>query len=176
MTISIFLSSVVVPLPTPSPPPIPPSLHSSGLVSHLRSLPPSLSVLTLLLFRMLDLFCSGGLAAYLHADRVHDILANAQAKEVTKQLQQPQQRGAAAALHSNGNAHVIAPDVDSSVSTSTGADSHNAASLKKFKTIGMSGFFLLHDNVLGDPIYQTQMKNVFEISNSSGGVSEERRE
>ena len=114
---------------------------------------------------------SGGLAAYLHADRVHDILANAQAKEVTKQLQQPQQRGAAAALHSNGNAHVIAPDVDSSVITST-----DAAPLKKFKTIGMSGFFLLHDNVLGDPIYQTQMKNVFEISNSSGGVSEERRE
>eukprot|EP00041_Stephanoeca_diplocostata_P023702 m.587946 g.587946 ORF g.587946 m.587946 type:complete len:321 (+) comp22359_c1_seq8:213-1175(+) len=40
--------------------------------------------------------------------------------------------------------------------------------LRKFRTAPCSGFFLYHDNVVGVPVYQEQMKNIFELSNSSG--------
>ena len=45
-----------------------------------------------------------------------------------------------------------------------------APSLRKFRVAPASGFFLLHDNVANAPVYQTQMRNIFALSNSSGGV------
>jgi STAM-binding protein len=44
-------------------------------------------------------------------------------------------------------------------------------SLKKYKASSISGFFLLHDNVEGKPVYPTQMKNIFELANSTHGVN-----
>ena len=43
--------------------------------------------------------------------------------------------------------------------------------VKKFKSAPISGFFLLHDNVEGKPVYPTQMKNIFELANSTHGVN-----
>ena len=34
----------------------------------------------------------------------------------------------------------------------------------------MSGFFLLHDNVAGAPVFPRQLQSIFDLSNSSGGV------
>jgi hypothetical protein len=67
---------------------------------------------------------AGGLAAYLHADSVHDWFV----------------------------AH--------------------APNLKKYKSAPISGFFLDHNNVLGNPVYETMMKYLFEASNAVSGVNQ----
>ena len=46
-----------------------------------------------------------------------------------------------------------------------------ATGLKKFKTLGISGFFLQHDTVEGLPVYQTQMANVMKIQNTTGALN-----
>jgi hypothetical protein len=67
---------------------------------------------------------SGGLAAYLHADHVHERLKTD-----------------------------LAP-----------------ATLRRFKVLPGSGFFLEHDTVEGKPVYADQIRNIFALSNSTGGV------
>lgn len=49
--------------------------------------------------------------------------------------------------------------------------SERAPNLRRFKTLGVSGFFLQHDSVEGKPVYQTQMANVMKIQNSSGALN-----
>lgn len=49
--------------------------------------------------------------------------------------------------------------------------SERAPNLQRFKTLGVSGFFLQHDSVEGKPVYQTQMANVMKIQNSSGALN-----
>ena len=66
---------------------------------------------------------AGGLAAYLHADYVHDWLKA------------------------------------------------RAPNLQKYKSAPISGFFLDHVNVLGQPVYETMMRNLFHESNATGGVN-----
>ncbi|CAE8642466.1 unnamed protein product [Polarella glacialis] len=46
-----------------------------------------------------------------------------------------------------------------------------APSLQKFRAVPISGFFLLHSNVLGEEVFAAQMQTIFELSNSSGGVN-----
>lgn len=43
--------------------------------------------------------------------------------------------------------------------------------MKKFKSAPISGFFLLHQTVEGKPVYAAQMKSIFSLANSSGGVN-----
>ena len=47
----------------------------------------------------------------------------------------------------------------------------SAPSLKRFKTLGVSGFFLQHDSVQGLPVYQTQMANVMQMQNTTGALN-----
>eukprot|EP01060_Flectonema_neradi_P023432 TRINITY_DN3168_c1_g1_i1.p1 TRINITY_DN3168_c1_g1~~TRINITY_DN3168_c1_g1_i1.p1 ORF type:complete len:419 (+),score=77.28 TRINITY_DN3168_c1_g1_i1:53-1309(+) len=42
-----------------------------------------------------------------------------------------------------------------------------------FRTAPVSGFFLLHDNVEGKAVYPTEMKQIFTLANSTGGVTSE---
>jgi len=42
--------------------------------------------------------------------------------------------------------------------------------VQRYKIAPMSGMFLDHDNVLGEPVYDQQMKSVFAMQNSSFGV------
>jgi len=42
--------------------------------------------------------------------------------------------------------------------------------LKTFKSAPISGLFLLHQTVDGRPVYETQMREIFKLANSSGGV------
>ena len=44
-------------------------------------------------------------------------------------------------------------------------------SVKKFKSSPVSGFFLLHDDATGTPLYPNEMKYVFNMQNSTGGVN-----
>jgi len=44
-------------------------------------------------------------------------------------------------------------------------------SVKKFKSSPVSGFFLLHENAAGVPLYPNDMKYVYNMQNSSGGVN-----
>ena len=43
--------------------------------------------------------------------------------------------------------------------------------VKKFKSSPVSGFFLLHDDHTGVPLYPNEMKYVYNMQNSSGGVN-----
>jgi len=43
--------------------------------------------------------------------------------------------------------------------------------VQRYKVVPMSGFFLQHDNVLGEAVYQPQMKMVFAMQNSTFGVA-----
>ena len=47
-----------------------------------------------------------------------------------------------------------------------------APKMKKYRSAPISGFFLDHDNVLGVPVYETMLKNLFEESNATGGVNQ----
>ena len=47
----------------------------------------------------------------------------------------------------------------------------NLKSVKSFVAIPISGFFLLETNVIDQPIYPTQMKAIFELSNAAGGLN-----
>lgn len=40
----------------------------------------------------------------------------------------------------------------------------------KYKVAPVSGFFLLHDNVLGQPVHQRRMQNIFNLSHAVAGV------
>ena len=44
-------------------------------------------------------------------------------------------------------------------------------SVKKFKSSPVSGFFLLHDDAAGTPLYPNEMEYVFNMQNSTGGVN-----
>eukprot|EP00040_Diaphanoeca_grandis_P012350 m.62645 g.62645 ORF g.62645 m.62645 type:complete len:433 (-) comp23183_c0_seq1:69-1367(-) len=44
--------------------------------------------------------------------------------------------------------------------------------VKKYKSSPISGFFLLHNTVDNQPVYPTQMKNIFELANSTHGVND----
>jgi hypothetical protein len=44
-------------------------------------------------------------------------------------------------------------------------------SVKKFKSSPVSGFFLLHEDAAGVPLYPNEMKYVYTMQNSSGGVN-----
>jgi len=44
-------------------------------------------------------------------------------------------------------------------------------SVTKFKSSPVSGFFLLHDNALGTPSYPQNMRYVYHMQNSTGGVN-----
>jgi hypothetical protein len=46
-----------------------------------------------------------------------------------------------------------------------------AKGLKKFKAVSISGFFLQHKNVNGEPVYEDEMKNIFELANSTNGLN-----
>eukprot|EP01052_Picozoa_sp_SAG31_P025279 SAG31_NODE_2207_length_6189_cov_5.894253_4_plen_357_part_00 len=46
-----------------------------------------------------------------------------------------------------------------------------APNLKRFKTLGVSGFFLQHNSVEGLAVYQTQMANVMKIQNTTGALN-----
>lgn len=46
-----------------------------------------------------------------------------------------------------------------------------APHLKKFRVAPVSGFFLQHNSLQGLPVYPDQMRNIFTLSNSSGGVN-----
>jgi STAM-binding protein len=46
-----------------------------------------------------------------------------------------------------------------------------APHVTRFKVAPASGFFALHNNVDGLPVYADQIKNIFALSNSTGGVS-----
>uniref|UniRef100_A0A7S2VUL2 Pectin acetylesterase n=1 Tax=Norrisiella sphaerica TaxID=552664 RepID=A0A7S2VUL2_9EUKA len=45
------------------------------------------------------------------------------------------------------------------------------SSVKRFKVMPISGFFLMHDTYDGAPKYQEQMKGVFEMQNCTNGVN-----
>eukprot|EP00930_Biecheleria_cincta_P077171 TRINITY_DN64444_c0_g1_i1.p1 TRINITY_DN64444_c0_g1~~TRINITY_DN64444_c0_g1_i1.p1 ORF type:complete len:459 (+),score=81.44 TRINITY_DN64444_c0_g1_i1:63-1439(+) len=47
-----------------------------------------------------------------------------------------------------------------------------ALSLEMFKSAPVSGFFLFHKTVEGRNVYPTQMKYIFDLANSSGGVND----
>eukprot|EP00039_Didymoeca_costata_P021555 m.2485 g.2485 ORF g.2485 m.2485 type:complete len:427 (+) comp2528_c0_seq2:42-1322(+) len=55
--------------------------------------------------------------------------------------------------------------------TMSQALSEIAPGLKKFRSAPHSGFFLMHNSVEGLPVYPDQMKYIFELSNSTGGVN-----
>jgi len=44
--------------------------------------------------------------------------------------------------------------------------------MKKFRSAPISGFFLLHDTVENKPVYQEQMKYIFNLANSTHGLNE----
>jgi hypothetical protein len=46
-----------------------------------------------------------------------------------------------------------------------------APNLTRFKTLGVSGFFLQHNSVGGLPVYQTQMANVMKMQNTTGALN-----
>eukprot|EP00929_Paragymnodinium_shiwhaense_P009220 TRINITY_DN113303_c0_g1_i1.p1 TRINITY_DN113303_c0_g1~~TRINITY_DN113303_c0_g1_i1.p1 ORF type:complete len:464 (-),score=47.79 TRINITY_DN113303_c0_g1_i1:219-1436(-) len=46
----------------------------------------------------------------------------------------------------------------------------SAPRLEKFRSVPMSGFFLLHNTVEGKAVYADQMKAIFELANSTAGV------
>ena len=46
-----------------------------------------------------------------------------------------------------------------------------APALHKFKAAPISGFFLDHLTVAGKPVYETEMKTIFEMSNATNGVN-----
>eukprot|EP00929_Paragymnodinium_shiwhaense_P007595 TRINITY_DN111505_c0_g1_i1.p1 TRINITY_DN111505_c0_g1~~TRINITY_DN111505_c0_g1_i1.p1 ORF type:complete len:432 (-),score=79.13 TRINITY_DN111505_c0_g1_i1:258-1553(-) len=46
----------------------------------------------------------------------------------------------------------------------------SAPNLQKFRSVPMSGFFLLHKTVEDKPVYPEQMKAMFELANSTAGV------
>ena len=41
----------------------------------------------------------------------------------------------------------------------------------KVLAVARSRYFLDHDNVMGDPVYETMMKNLFIESNATGGLN-----
>jgi STAM-binding protein len=45
-----------------------------------------------------------------------------------------------------------------------------APQVTRFKAASVSGFFLLHNTVEGKPVYPDEMRYIFNLSNSSGGV------
>lgn len=47
-----------------------------------------------------------------------------------------------------------------------------APGLKKFKSSPISGMFLFHDTVEGKSVYQTEMKTIFALANSTHGVND----
>ena len=47
----------------------------------------------------------------------------------------------------------------------------NAPSLKRFKAAAISGFFLLHNNVVGQPIYPNEIQVIFNLANSANGIN-----
>eukprot|EP00038_Savillea_parva_P008757 m.178978 g.178978 ORF g.178978 m.178978 type:complete len:525 (-) comp14661_c0_seq1:74-1648(-) len=47
-----------------------------------------------------------------------------------------------------------------------------APKLSKFRVAPESGFFLQHNNLNGTPVYPDQIKNIFDMSNSSVGVND----
>eukprot|EP01060_Flectonema_neradi_P034117 TRINITY_DN5893_c6_g1_i1.p1 TRINITY_DN5893_c6_g1~~TRINITY_DN5893_c6_g1_i1.p1 ORF type:complete len:451 (+),score=83.72 TRINITY_DN5893_c6_g1_i1:53-1354(+) len=47
----------------------------------------------------------------------------------------------------------------------------NAKNLKRFKAASISGFFLDHTTIENQPVYPTEMKNIFELSNATHGVN-----
>jgi len=47
-----------------------------------------------------------------------------------------------------------------------------AKGLQKYRVAPVSGFFLKHTTVEGKPVYEDQMKTIFQLANSSGGVNE----
>eukprot|EP01059_Diplonema_ambulator_P007236 TRINITY_DN16728_c0_g1_i1.p1 TRINITY_DN16728_c0_g1~~TRINITY_DN16728_c0_g1_i1.p1 ORF type:complete len:443 (+),score=93.28 TRINITY_DN16728_c0_g1_i1:145-1329(+) len=65
--------------------------------------------------------------------------------------------GLAAVLHSNW-AHSFLKE--------------NCPALEDFRTVPMSGFFLEHQNIAEEPVYQAQLQNIFELANSSAGVDQ----
>eukprot|EP01064_Diplonema_japonicum_P028022 TRINITY_DN421_c1_g1_i4.p1 TRINITY_DN421_c1_g1~~TRINITY_DN421_c1_g1_i4.p1 ORF type:complete len:449 (+),score=126.40 TRINITY_DN421_c1_g1_i4:34-1380(+) len=48
----------------------------------------------------------------------------------------------------------------------------NVPPLKVFKAASISGFFLDHNNLVGQPVYEAQMKNIFHVANSTHGVND----
>lgn len=47
------------------------------------------------------------------------------------------------------------------------------AGLEKYKASAISGFFLLHDNVEGKPVYPDEMASIFALANSTHGVNKD---
>eukprot|EP00301_Raphidiophrys_heterophryoidea_P004999 c12133_g1_i2.p1 GENE.c12133_g1_i2~~c12133_g1_i2.p1 ORF type:complete len:432 (-),score=73.43 c12133_g1_i2:115-1410(-) len=45
--------------------------------------------------------------------------------------------------------------------------------LEVFKSTPVSGFFLLHNNVLDVPVYPSQMQQIFELSNATSGLDQD---
>ncbi|EGD72141.1 hypothetical protein PTSG_00161 [Salpingoeca rosetta] len=48
----------------------------------------------------------------------------------------------------------------------------SVSTLKTFKALSISGFFLLHDTVEGKPVYPNQMNTIFLLSNATHGVND----
>lgn len=46
------------------------------------------------------------------------------------------------------------------------------ASVQKYASSAISGFFLLHNTTENKAVYPTEMKNIFELANSTHGVNE----
>jgi len=44
--------------------------------------------------------------------------------------------------------------------------------MTKFAAASISGFFLDHTNVDGEAVYPTEMKNIFELANSTHGLND----
>ena len=115
---------------------------------------------------------SGGLAAYLHADRVYSTLVAAQNSDgnVPASTSDSGVVGSVGTGAAAGAASAVAPPTAAALAAASIAAVGLPSPLKKFKVAGVSGFFLLHDNIEGVAVYPTQMQNIFEISNSSSGV------
>lgn len=47
-----------------------------------------------------------------------------------------------------------------------------APNMSKFKASAISGFFLLHNNTEGKPVYPDEMKRIFQLANSTDGLND----